>query len=70
MKMYEAMKANSDAIENGIESKISAMVEQVKRKPDYKALVPAAKEIEKRTFDFDKFISRHLQNHAHRLRRT
>jgi len=57
MEMYEAMKANSDAIENGIESKISAMLEQVKRKPDYKALVPAAKEIEKLTSDFNRFIN-------------
>jgi len=58
MEMYEAMNANSDVIENSIQSKIRTMQQEVKKKPDYKTLVPAAHAIEESALDFIKFIDR------------
>ncbi len=57
MEMYEAMNTNSDALENGMKDRIRSMEEAVKRKPDYKALVPAAHQIEKLTSDFSDFVN-------------
>lgn len=56
MEMYEAMNANSTTIESSLKSKIETMEQAVKRKPDYKGLVPAAKEIDKSVSDFIKFV--------------
>lgn len=56
MEMYESMNANSTVIEDGIISKISVMKAAVKRKPDYKVLVPAAEEIEQVTKDFSSLV--------------
>ncbi len=57
MEMYEVMNVNSTTIENSIKSEISSMEETVKRKPEYKALVPAAHHIEALTSDLIHFIN-------------
>ncbi len=56
MEMYTAMNVNSDVLENSIQSEIRTMEQEVKKKPDYKALVPAARAIEASALDFVKFI--------------
>ncbi len=65
MEMYTAMNVNSEAIEISIDERIRAMKDAVKRKRDYKVLVPTAEEIEQITKDFNAFvydIDEHLNN--------
>jgi len=56
MEMYTAMNTNSDIIESNIDEKIMSMKEAVKRKPDYRVLLPAAEEIEHITKNFNAFV--------------
>ncbi len=57
-EMAEVIEANNSTLETSIESKISAMEDMVKRKPDYKPTVPAAKEIQSITLDFIEFLNK------------
>ncbi len=58
MEMYEVMNVNSDAIQSSIEGRIRSIIQEVKKKPDYKPLAPAAEKIDQLTSDFTDFMER------------